>query len=94
MKAVSCSEAFWLVQKTGDHAMANLDRKFWIVPLALWGLYSCWYFGYQSGYSDGHETAWSMAKPSQLSVSEIASFQSNLKDQQSSELASDQRTSD
>lgn len=46
--------------------MSNLEWKFWIVPLALWGLYGCWYSGYQSGYADGHQTAWDMAKPQTL----------------------------
>ena len=42
--------------------MSNQGWKFWVVPLTLWCLYSCWYFGYQSGYADGHETAWNMSK--------------------------------
>jgi hypothetical protein len=46
--------------------MSNLEWKFWTIPLALWGLYSCWYSGYQSGYADGHQTAWAMAKPQTL----------------------------
>lgn len=42
--------------------MANQSLKFWAIPLTLWGLYSCWYFGYQSGYADGHVTAWNMSR--------------------------------
>lgn len=38
--------------------------KLWLVPLALWGLYLSWHTGYQSGYADGHDTAWSMSRPS------------------------------
>lgn len=44
--------------------MANQNWKLWLVPFGLWGLYLCWYSGYQSGYADGHETAWSMSRPS------------------------------
>ena len=44
--------------------MANQTWKLWLVPFGLWGLYLCWYSGYQSGYADGHETAWSMSRPS------------------------------
>ncbi len=44
--------------------MANQSWKLWLVPFGLWGLYVCWHSGYQSGYADGHETAWSMARPS------------------------------
>jgi len=43
--------------------MANQNWKLWLVPFGLWGLYLCWYCGYQSGYADGHETAWSMSRP-------------------------------
>ena len=44
--------------------MANQSWKLWLVPFGLWGLYLCWYSGYQSGYADGHETAWNMSQPS------------------------------
>ena len=44
--------------------MSKMGRTFWIVALGVWGLYSCWHFGYQSGYADGHETAWLMYQPS------------------------------
>ena len=44
--------------------MSTQSWKFWIIPLSLWGLYSCWYCGYQSGYADGHVTAWNMSRPS------------------------------
>lgn len=43
--------------------MANQTWKLWLVPFGLWGLYLCWYSGYQSGYAEGHETAWDMAQP-------------------------------
>lgn len=43
--------------------MASHGWKLWVAPLTLWALYSCWYFGYQSGYADGHETAWSLSRP-------------------------------
>jgi len=44
--------------------MANQGWKLWLVPFGLWGLYACWHSGYQSGYADGHETAWNMSRPS------------------------------
>ena len=44
--------------------MANQSWKMWLVPFGLWALYLCWYSGYQSGYADGHETAWGMSRPS------------------------------
>lgn len=40
--------------------MANQSWKLWLIPFGLWGLYLCWYSGYQLGYADGHETAGSM----------------------------------
>lgn len=40
--------------------MSKQIWKFWVVPLIAWGLYSCFYLGYQSGYADGHATAWGM----------------------------------
>jgi len=43
--------------------MSKYAWTFWILPLVVWGLYSCWHFGYQSGYADGHETAWQMYQP-------------------------------
>ncbi len=46
--------------------MSSFNWKFWAIPLTLWSLYSCWYFGYQSGYAEGHETAWSLARPYEL----------------------------
>lgn len=49
--------------------MANQSWKLWLVPFGLWGLYLCWYSGYQSGYADGHETAWSMSQPSLIMAS-------------------------
>lgn len=52
--------------------MANNSYKFWAIPLTLWGLYSCWYFGYQSGYADGHVTAWNMYSPDALVSGDIA----------------------
>lgn len=48
--------------------MANQSWKLWLVPFGLWGLYLCWYSGYQSGYADGHETAWSMSRPSLIAA--------------------------
>ena len=50
--------------------MANQSWKLWLVPFGLWGLYLCWYSGYQSGYADGHETAWSMSRPSLVASAE------------------------
>lgn len=49
--------------------MANQGWKLWLVPFGLWGLYACWHSGYQSGYADGHETAWNMSRPG-LALSE------------------------
>jgi hypothetical protein len=43
--------------------------KLWIVPFAAWGMATSWYCGYQSGYSEGHETAWHMARP-EISLTE------------------------
>jgi hypothetical protein len=43
--------------------MAVESWKLWIIPLGLWGLYLCWHCGYQSGYAEGHETAWRMSRP-------------------------------
>ncbi len=43
--------------------MSKMGWTFWIVALGIWGLYSCWHFGYQSGFADGHETAWRMYQP-------------------------------
>ena len=34
--------------------MSKMSWTVWIAALAVWGLYSCWHFGYQSGYADGH----------------------------------------
>ena len=48
--------------------MANQSWKLWLVPFGFWGLYVCWYSGYQSGYADGHETAWNMARPSPSAI--------------------------
>ena len=55
--------------------MSALGWKIWIVPLALWGLYSCWYCGYQSGYADGHETAWNLSRSSEY-FPEVANMKS------------------
>ena len=52
--------------------MSNFNWKFWAIPLTLWCLYSCWYFGYQSGYADGHETAWNLARPYDLVHSSVS----------------------
>lgn len=41
--------------------MSKLSWTVWIAAIATWGFYSCWHFGYQSGYADGHETALQMA---------------------------------
>lgn len=43
--------------------MSKSGWKLWIIPLAAWGLFSCWHIGYQSGYADGHDTAWKMYQP-------------------------------
>ncbi|WP_010587192.1 hypothetical protein [Schlesneria paludicola] len=40
--------------------MSKESWKFWGVVLIAWGFYSCWHMGYQSGYADGHATAWGM----------------------------------
>lgn len=42
--------------------MAVDNWKLWLVPFALWGLVMAWYTGYQSGYQDGHSTAWRMSR--------------------------------
>ncbi|HEY0983212.1 hypothetical protein [Schlesneria sp.] len=53
--------------------MASHGWIFWAAPLSLWAFYSCWYFGYQSGYADGHETAWNLSRPfePQVELSQI-----------------------
>jgi hypothetical protein len=66
MKTLVQQLQFRSLENSGGNAMSNQGWKFWIVPLTLWGLYSCWYCGYQSGYADGHETAWSMSRPTNL----------------------------
>jgi hypothetical protein len=43
--------------------MTTDSWKFWTVALGLWAFYGCWHIGYQSGYVDGHETAWKMYQP-------------------------------
>ena len=43
--------------------MSKHGWTIWIIPVALWGLYSCWHCGYQSGYHEGHEAAWKMYQP-------------------------------
>ena len=55
--------------------MANQNWKLWLVPFGLWGLYLCWYSGYQSGYADGHETAWSMSRPSLIASTDEPSME-------------------
>ncbi len=50
--------------------MAIDNWKLWVVPFALWGLAMAWYTGYQSGYKDGHETAWEMSRPTVASINE------------------------
>ena len=37
--------------------------KLWLIPFALWGVFVCWNSGYQSGYAEGHQTAWKMSRP-------------------------------
>lgn len=37
--------------------------KLWLVPFAIWGLVMVWHGGYQSGYEEGHKTAWEMSRP-------------------------------
>jgi hypothetical protein len=44
--------------------MSKMNWTVWLVAIGAWGLYSCWHLGYQSGYADGHETAWKMYQPS------------------------------
>ena len=48
--------------------MKTADWKLWIAPGLLWVVYSCWHFGYQSGYTDGHDTAWKMYRQPNLEV--------------------------
>lgn len=48
--------------------MANKNWKIWAIPFGVWALYLSWYSGYQSGYSDGHETAWTMSRPNLLAL--------------------------
>lgn len=43
--------------------MSKYGWTIWIIPFAVWGFYSCWHCGYQSGYAEGHETAWKMYQP-------------------------------
>lgn len=37
--------------------------KLWMVPFAAWLVVMAWYTGYQSGYNEGHQTAWQMSRP-------------------------------
>lgn len=43
--------------------MSKSSWAIWGVVLTFWGLYSCWHFGYQAGYADGHQTAWRLSQP-------------------------------
>lgn len=43
--------------------MAVENWKLWLVPFGMWGMVMAWYSGYQSGYVEGHETAWQMSRP-------------------------------
>jgi hypothetical protein len=43
--------------------MAIDNWKLWLIPFAVWGLVMTWHSGYQSGYKDGHDTAWEMSRP-------------------------------
>jgi hypothetical protein len=48
-----------------------MSKSGWVigaVVLTFWGFYSCWHFGYQSGYADGHETAWKLSQPSPIVI--------------------------
>ena len=46
--------------------MAVENWKLWLIPFTVWGLVMAWYSGYQSGYLEGHETAWQMSRPNVL----------------------------
>ena len=46
--------------------MAVENWKLWLSPFGVWGLAMAWYSGYQSGYLEGHETAWQMSRPNVL----------------------------
>ena len=59
--------------------MAVDNWKLWVIPFAAWGVALVWYSGYQSGYHEGHETAWEMAKP-KISLSEVDLSQSSRQD--------------
>lgn len=37
--------------------------KLWLIPFAAWVVIMAWYSGYQSGYHEGHQTAWEMSRP-------------------------------
>ena len=37
--------------------------KLWLIPFAAWVVVMAWYSGYQSGYVEGHQTAWEMSRP-------------------------------
>ena len=40
--------------------------KLWMIPFAAWLVVMAWYTGYQSGYDEGHQTAWQMSRPTIL----------------------------
>ena len=42
--------------------MTIVSWKLWLIPFAFWGVYLCWNSGYQSGYAEGHQTAWRMSR--------------------------------
>lgn len=44
--------------------MAVDNWKLWIIPFAGWAMFMSWNMGYQSGYQEGHVTAWEMSRPS------------------------------
>ena len=43
------------------HIMAKRIWLIWLVPFTAWGLYWCWSSGYNAGYEEGHQEAWSRA---------------------------------
>jgi hypothetical protein len=50
--------------------MSVENWKLWLVPFAVWGLVMAWYSGYQSGYQEGHVTAWQLYHPDILVAAE------------------------
>ena len=67
--------------------MAVENWKLWLVPFAVWALVMVWYSGYQSGYQEGHVTAWQMYHPNLVAAVEAQAQTQQAHDADESRLA-------